>query len=618
MLLREQIGGGVMMEMVRSRERVATGLAQIAGLVAMSFLICRVVVLNSLFPCGIAFVTVLMYRNRLNLYLVIPMLLGSITYYGSNFLFYGDIAALLVSAIVFTVFGNRRIDLPARAVIAAIIAISCNCSYYILKHMFYRLSIFMLLAEVILIFVLIFTFNNFFSFAKLIKHSEIKVHKRSELSAEKAIGSTAAVMVLILCGTGVWGLDPSKASLPLMGGLFLTLLFGYCGGIGAGLIAGTSSAICVILCTGFTPAIVMVFLAGGFTAGVFSQESKAMAAVCFSGACLVLGMITTYPELFIPPYEPLAASAVMALIPRRSLMEIRKIFSVIKKESAHSEMEAKDQILKVLDEHYRNFDRLANLYGNARSNRSIISYQFRGMAQVTESLKNEMESVNHGTSWIEPQPRFNIKIGHSAYGQTAGVSGDSFQYKDISKNEYGILISDGMGKGKAASAESSLAVSTLMDLISSGFDVKLALKTVNNILLQQEDDEIFSTVDLALIDKLGGKLRLFKIGAAATFIKRGDKVAAVKMAALPMGIVDGLHIDFINVRLRPGDQIIMISDGVSDANRLDLEMNWLKEVISSIKSTDPQTISDLIMNRAIEAYGIRERDDMTIITAVLE
>ena len=178
MLLWEQIGGGVMMEMVRSRERVATGLAQIAGLVAMSFLICRVVVLNSLFPCGIAFVTVLMYRNRLNLYLVIPMLLGSITYYGSNYLFYGDIAALLVSAIVFTVFGNRRIDLPARAVIAAIIAISCNCSYYILKHMFYRLSIFMLLAEVILIFVLIFTFNNFFSFAKLVKHSEIKVHKR--------------------------------------------------------------------------------------------------------------------------------------------------------------------------------------------------------------------------------------------------------------------------------------------------------------------------------------------------------------------------------------------------------------------------------------------------------
>ncbi|MBE6035080.1 MAG: hypothetical protein E7222_10355 [Clostridiales bacterium] len=606
------------MEMVRPREKVAAGLAQIAGLVVISFLICRVVVLNSIFPCGIALVTVLMYRNRLNLYLLLPMVLGSITYYGSNYLFYGDVTALLLCAITFTVFGNRRIDLPARAVIAAIIAISCNCSYYILKHMFYRLSIFMLLAEVLIIFILIFTFNNFFSFVTLVKHSEVKIQKRNELGVEKAVGSTAAVMVLLLCGTGVWSLDPSKASLPLIGGLFLTLLFGYCGGIGAGLIAGTSSAICVVLCTGFTPAIIMVFLAGGFTAGVFSQESKAMAAVCFSGACLVLGMITTYPELFIPPYEPLTASAVMALIPKKYLVELKKAFYMIRKDNAYCEMESKDQLIKVLDQHYRTFERLANLYGNARSNRSIISYQFRGMAQVTESLRNNIQEVNHGLSWTDSQPKFNVKTAHSAYGQIAGVSGDSFQYKDISKYEYGILISDGMGKGKAASAESSLAVSTLMDLISSGFDVKLALKTVNNILLQQEGDEIFSTVDLALIDRLGGKLRLFKIGAAATFIKRGEKVAAVKMAALPLGIVDGLHIDFINVRLRPGDQIIMLSDGISEANRQDLEMTWLKEAIRDIKSRDPQTISDLIMNRAIEAYGIREKDDMTVITAVLE
>lgn len=606
------------MEMVRPRDKVAAELGQIAGLVVMSFLICRVVVLNSIFPCGIALITVMIYRNRLNLYLLLPMILGSITYYGSNYLFYGDVASLVLCAIVFTLFGNRRIDLFARAVITGIIVIVCNCSYYILNHMFYRLSIFMMLSEVVLIFVLIFTFNNFFTFFNIVRHNEIKIQKRSELGAEKAVGSTVTVIVLFLCGTGFWNLDPSKLSIPLIGGLFLTLFFGYCCGIGSGLIAGTTSAICIILCTGFTPSITLVFLAGGFTAGVFSQEAKPMAAVCFSGACLVLGMITTYPELFIPPYEPLVASTAMILVPKKFLIKIKKLYSTIKKDSTYYNIEAKENVIRVLDDHYRTFDRLANLYGNAKSNRSIISYQFRGMAQVTENLKDEIDVSRQGIAWKEAQPKFNVRVGHSAYGQIAGISGDSFEYKEISKKEYGILISDGMGKGEAASAESSLAVATLMDLISSGFDVKLALKTINNILLQQENNEIFSTVDLALIDRMGGKLRVFKIGAAATFIKRGEKVAAVKMAALPMGIVDGLHIDFINVRLRPGDQIIMISDGVSDANRTDLEMNWLKDSIRNIKSTDPQTISDLIMNKAIEAYGIREKDDMTIITAVLE
>ncbi|MFV0516342.1 MAG: SpoIIE family protein phosphatase [Aminipila sp.] len=606
------------MELVRTREKSGAGIIPIVGLAVMSFLVCRVVFLNSIFPCGIALITVLMYRNRLNLYLVIPMFLGSITYYGSNYLFYGDIAALLICALAFSLFKNRRIDLPARAVIASIIAITCNCSYYILKHMFYRLSVFGLLSEVVLIFVLIFTFNTFFSFFKVMKHSEIKIQKRNELCAEKAVAASTAVFTLMLCGSGIWSLDPSKFSIPLIGGLFFTLLFGYAAGVGAGVIAAASVSIVVVLCTGLPPAITMVFLAGGLTAGVFSQESKTMAAVCFSGACLVLGMITTYPELFIPPYEPLAASAAMALIPRGFLVEIRKAFATIRRENAGSEATAKQEIVKVLEEHGKTFDRLANLYGNARSSRSIISYQFRGMSQVAEKLKNEVEAIKVANSWTDAQPKFAVKVAHSAYGQVAGVSGDSFQYKDISRSEYGILISDGMGKGQIASGESSLAVSTLMDLICSGFDVKLALKTINNILLQQDNQEIFSTIDLALIDRLSGKLRLFKIGAAATFIKRGEKVASVKMAALPMGIVDGLHIDFINVRLRPGDQIIMISDGVSDANRNDIEMDWLKETIRNIKSTDPHTISDLIMNKAVEAYGIREKDDMTIITAVLE
>ncbi|QIB70310.1 SpoIIE family protein phosphatase [Aminipila butyrica] len=606
------------MEMVRSREKVAAGLVQISGLAVMSFLVCRVVVLNSMFPCGIALVTVLMYRNRLNLYLLLPMVLGSITYYGSNYLFYGDMTAMVLCAAAFALFRNRRIELPARGVIAGILTVTCNCAYYILQHMSYRLSIFTLLTEVMLIFVLIFVFNSFFSFVKLVRHREIHVGQRSELGVEKAVGAAASVGVLLLSGTGLWALDPTKLSLPLIGALFVTLLGGYAGGIGAGLIAGAGSAITLVLCTGLSPSVVMVFLAGGFTAGVFSQESRFMGAICFSGACLVLGMITAYPELSLPPYEPLAASAILALIPRRYLLEVKGVLSAISKDQGHEDLENKQQIVKVLDKHYRTYDRLANLYGNARSNRAIIAYQFRGMAQVTESLRGEIESLNRGTSWIEPQPKFRVRAGHASYGQVAGISGDSFQYKDISGEEFGILISDGMGKGQAASAESTLAVSTLMDLIGSGFDVKLALKTVNNILLQQEGQEIFSTVDLALIDRMGGKLRLFKIGAAATFIKRGDKVAVVKMAALPMGIVDGLHVDFINLRLRAGDQIIMISDGVSDANRQDLEMDWLKDVIRAIKSSDPQTISDLIMNRAVEAYGIRERDDMTVVTAVLE
>jgi serine phosphatase RsbU (regulator of sigma subunit) len=42
-----------------------------------------------------------------------------------------------------------------------------------------------------------------------------------------------------------------------------------------------------------------------------------------------------------------------------------------------------------------------------------------------------------------------------------------------------IALSDGMGKGESASGESALTITSLYNLIKAGFDVELALKTIN-------------------------------------------------------------------------------------------------------------------------------------------
>lgn len=621
------------MEIAKPVERTWTGAGHAAMMAVMSFLLCRTVFLDELFPCGVAWITVLMYRNRINLYYIFPMFLGYASYYGTGLMFYGDAMAVAAAALVFTLFGSRKITLNGRAAIAVILTITGNTIYHVLNNTFYRISIFSMGTEAILVIVLIFTFNSFFSFLNAASEKNLKFRKSYKAGMEKGTGSVCAVAVMTLCGAGSLAFFGGRVSLTVIAALFLTLFFGYAGGPGIGLTAGAASSLPLIFICGETSGIALVMMAGAFAASAFSQEDKFVAAVCFSGACLVPGLLNEFPELSMSAYNPLAASAVMILLPDRAVLKLRHLLSAMRNDAEYGQMEIKMRISEVLDRYEKTFKRLGNLYGNAKSSRAIISYQFKGMAQAAGKMKEEILLVKSGETegsegvygdgimsgrLINGHGRFNVKAAHSSRGQLPGISGDSFRYKQISNTEYGILISDGMGKGKPASAESTLAVSTLMDLISAGFDAELALKTVNNILLQQEGQEIFSTVDLALIDTELANLRMFKIGAAATFIRRRDKVAVVKMPALPLGIVDGLHVDFVNVRLRPGDRIVMISDGVSDADREDLEMEWLKKAILDIRSTDPQTISDLIMNKAIERYGKRERDDMTVITAVLE
>jgi hypothetical protein len=46
-------------------------------------------------------------------------------------------------------------------------------------------------------------------------------------------------------------------------------------------------------------------------------------------------------------------------------------------------------------------------------------------------------------------------------------------------------------------------------------------------------------------------------------------------------------------------------------------MEWIRETIANIRSRDPQTMSDLIVNKAVERYGLKEKDDMTVITAII-
>lgn len=179
-----------------------------------------------------------------------------------------------------------------------------------------------------------------------------------------------------------------------------------------------------------------------------------------------------------------------------------------------------------------------------------------------------------------------------------------------------MALSDGMGQGSRAAQESGLTVHTLRDLLKAGFDAEVALRIVNSLLLLKSTDEIFSTVDMGMLNLYTGKFRLYKIGAAATFIKRGDQVKVIKVAALPMGLVERISVNSVEFRVRRGDSIIIVSDGITDAGAEGSEnLEWLESAIRGIRSKDPQTMADLILNRAVERRGIREKDDMTVMVA---
>ena len=86
------------------------------------------------------------------------------------------------------------------------------------------------------------------------------------------------------------------------------------------------------------------------------------------------------------------------------------------------------------------------------------------------------------------------------------MCGDNYTYMEIDNGQYMMAICDGMGKGKRAYDESSTTIDILEKMIEAKIDNEIVIKTINNMLLLSNSDEIFSTLDLGIIDLKQGRL----------------------------------------------------------------------------------------------------------------
>lgn len=192
------------------------------------------------------------------------------------------------------------------------------------------------------------------------------------------------------------------------------------------------------------------------------------------------------------------------------------------------------------------------------------------------------------------------------------VSGDSYTYGEI-ENIHFSALSDGMGIGRKAKEESKVAIALLERLMEANINKNLTLKTINSVLRAKSNEEMFTTLDIAFIDLYSGKLQMIKTGAPSTFIKKKDRVEIISSRTLPVGLLKDIDFNIYEEYIEDGDIIIMVSDGILDANRdVANQEAWMKEFIMSIDSINPQTIANLIIKESQDTLS-NAKDDMTVL-----
>ncbi|PAB57627.1 stage II sporulation protein E [Anaeromicrobium sediminis] len=214
---------------------------------------------------------------------------------------------------------------------------------------------------------------------------------------------------------------------------------------------------------------------------------------------------------------------------------------------------------------------------------------------------------------LEEAHKYRIATGVARVAKdNRWICGDNYSFLDLEEGKHMIALSDGMGSGEKANKESKVTINILEQLMGAGFEKDLAIKTINSILVLKSSDEIFSTMDLSMVDLYTGKVEFVKIGAASSYIKRknGD-VEPIKSTSLPIGILNNVDIETFGYKLDEGDFVIMMSDGISDADKEE----WVLDFLKNNKSRNPQDIADKLLDEAIVKYDNEVKDDMTVLVS---
>lgn len=215
------------------------------------------------------------------------------------------------------------------------------------------------------------------------------------------------------------------------------------------------------------------------------------------------------------------------------------------------------------------------------------------------------------------QDKYNIQIGVAKTTKAdSPISGDSNLQTKLEDGKYLLALSDGMGSGPEARKSSKIAIKMLERLLEAGFDKDISIKLINSTLIANLEEDMYATLDVAILDLYKGNLEFIKNGACPTFIKRGKEIQILKSLELPTGIVENMDLVVYDYDLQPDDLIVMCTDGVIESNTEYISKElWIKYLLEDMQTTDAQKIADIILSEAIDNNYGKQKDDMTVIVA---
>ncbi len=200
------------------------------------------------------------------------------------------------------------------------------------------------------------------------------------------------------------------------------------------------------------------------------------------------------------------------------------------------------------------------------------------------------------------------------------VGGDFYDHFEVSGKLRGVVVADVSGKGIGPGLFGMMAKTLLRATAMQGsLDLSEVIAKVNNELCEDNDSCMFVTLFYGLFDPATGLLRYVNGGHPPPLLVHADgrEEYLPVLGGVAPGIVPGVAYPQGSVQLRPGDTLLLFSDGVTEAMNAAHE-EFGSDRLAALFSGAPSATPTEAVERTVQAThafaaGVEQSDDITCV-----
>ena len=253
--------------------------------------------------------------------------------------------------------------------------------------------------------------------------------------------------------------------------------------------------------------------------------------------------------------------------------------------------------------------RMKRLYDEVASAKNLIEEELR-MAQAVQF------------SMLPTKFPYPDKMRfHAHYRATSAIGGDYYDVLDYGDGKVGMMVADVSGHGPSAALVVSMVKTIMHSSEGAVKKPKEIVEGLNSQLHKIIQEEQYVTLFFGILDLNSGSLSYVRAGHPFPFLISAGGKSARRLEAEGefVGFSEDIHIEQEQTLMRPGDRLLMYSDGLIEVADSDGAMFGLKRLQCSLETRSGQPGEELIEGIMADAGEFNSEeapwDDVAILLA---